>query len=330
MAVFPPGLGNDQQATQATAAMRQSPWYLQWLKSQGITPGPDQQVKLTDNQRAQLMALAVKNGIGFNDTYDMIDENGQIAEEHHKLKKIAIAAALAGLAVTGLGAAGIGPLAGALGGGTAAATGATAGVSAGLPGASATLPAVASAAMPTVAGGGAAALAGFSAPAAASVAAPAATTAVSSWLKPALSIGVPVAGQLISAGMQASASKDAAELQAKAFQDALDFEKAQYADLTKRLDPYIAAGGASSDRMAQLLGLPPRAGTTATAPPTRGPALEAAPASAPNRFGVAAAGGTPTSGATMVTLTAPDGTTKQVPESQAEFFIAKGAKRMAA
>lgn len=160
MAVYPSGLGSDQQATQATAAMRQEPWYLQWLQQQGVTPGADQQVKLNDNQRAQLMDLAMQHGIGFNGKYDMIDENGQIAEEHHKLKKIAIAAAIAGAGLTGLGAAGIGPLAGALGGGASAATatgavgadvaGAAAlpasGVLAGLPGAMTALPAVAGAA----------------------------------------------------------------------------------------------------------------------------------------------------------------------------------------
>lgn len=156
---LPSGLGNAQQATQATAFIRSEPWYLEWLQSHGITPGPDQQVRLDDNQRAELMSLAVQHGIGFNDKYDMIDENGQIAEEHHKLKKVAIAAALAGLAVTGLGAAGIGPLAGALGGATTAATAASpfaasatgGGVLAGLPGAMAALPAIGGAAGTTAA-----------------------------------------------------------------------------------------------------------------------------------------------------------------------------------
>lgn len=122
MATYPSGLGNDQQAMQATAAMRQEPWYQSLLTSWGIDPKGDANgnVRLNDAQRAQVMAQAIQHGIGFNGKYDMVDENGQIAEEHHKLKKAAIAAAIAGLAVTGLGAAGIGPLAGALGGAGAA------------------------------------------------------------------------------------------------------------------------------------------------------------------------------------------------------------------
>lgn len=122
---LPTGIGNDKQALQATAFIRQQPWYQQWLASQGLPPeGPGNGVKLNDSQRAQLMALSLKNGIGLNHKYDSIDENGMIAEEHHKLKKVAIAAAIAGLALTGFGAAGIGPLAGALGGASAAAGGA--------------------------------------------------------------------------------------------------------------------------------------------------------------------------------------------------------------
>jgi len=119
---LPTGIGNDQQASQATAFIRQQPWYREWLTARGIQEGPDQQVKLNAQQRAELMALSLQHGIGLNHKYDMIDENGQIAEEHHKLKKVAIAAAIAGLAVTGLGAAGIGPLAGVLGGASTAAT----------------------------------------------------------------------------------------------------------------------------------------------------------------------------------------------------------------
>jgi hypothetical protein len=79
--------------------------------------------------------------------------------------------------------------------------------------------------------------------------------------------------------------------------------------------------------MAQLLGLPQRPGTTATAPPTRGPALS------PNGFAPPAsptAGPPPPSAApapdALVTLIAPDGSQKQVPQSHAAFYISKGAK----
>lgn len=324
--VLPPGLGNDQQATQATAFIRQQPWYLQWLQAQHITPGAGDQVKLNDTQRAQLMALAVKNGIGFNDKYDMIDENGQIAEEHHKLKKIAIAAALAGLAVTGLGAAGVGPLAGALSasGAAGASTGAAASAGAGAGAGS------------SAAAGLSAGLAGAGAGVGTGAGVAATTAGVSSWLAPALKIGLPVAGQLVGAGLQASAANNAAEIQGKGLQDALDFEKAQYGDLTKRLDPYVQAGGASSDRMAQLLGLPARAGTTATAPPARGPAVGAyVPPDARTALGTPPqTAGTPAPGQAspdaLVMLQAPDGSTKQVPQSAVPFYLSKGAKQVAA
>lgn len=123
---LPAGIGNPAEATQATAWVRQQPWYQDWMKQNGVAEGENQQVKLNDNQRASLMATMLKNGIGLNSKFDSVDENGMIAEEHHKLKKVAIAAAIAGLTLTGFGAAGIGPLAGALGGGAAAAGGGTA------------------------------------------------------------------------------------------------------------------------------------------------------------------------------------------------------------
>jgi hypothetical protein len=81
-------------------------------------------VNLNDSQQQQLYDLALKHGIGLNNKYDQIDENGQISEAHHKLRNTLIAAAIAGAAATGLGAAGIGPLSGMFGAGTSAVTGA--------------------------------------------------------------------------------------------------------------------------------------------------------------------------------------------------------------
>lgn len=119
-ATLPPGIGTDQQALQATAFVREQPWYMDWLAQRGIKQGPNQQVKLTDDQALELNQLIRAHGVGMNTRYDGIDENGMIVEEHHKLKKAAIAAAIGGLALTGFGAAGIGPLAGTLGGASAA------------------------------------------------------------------------------------------------------------------------------------------------------------------------------------------------------------------
>jgi hypothetical protein len=121
--LLPAGIGNEQQATQATAAFRQSPWYQQWLASQGLQGEGDQfgNVKLSDSQREQLMNLARQHGVGMSESYQ-IDENGQISKvPSHTLRNIAIGAGVGGLALTGLGAAGIGPLSGLFGAGGGAA-----------------------------------------------------------------------------------------------------------------------------------------------------------------------------------------------------------------
>jgi hypothetical protein len=131
---LPPGIGNAQQATQATAAMRNSPWYQALVKTWGLDPDRTDEngnlvdqngksVKLSDQQQQQLIAAARDSGIGISNSYN-IDENGQIAKpDSHMLRNIGIAAGIAGLALTGLGAAGIGPLGGLLGGGASAAAG---------------------------------------------------------------------------------------------------------------------------------------------------------------------------------------------------------------
>lgn len=176
---YPAGIGNAQQAMQATAAMRQSPWYAALVRSWGYDPTQTdsngnltdkngKSIKLSDKQQQQMIATARDNGVGISDSYS-IDENGQIAKpDSHMLRNIAIAAGIAGLAVTGLGAAGIGPLAGVFGAGAGGAgavgadlAGAEAlgggGVIAGLPGAMATLPAIGGGVGTAAAAGGTAA-----------------------------------------------------------------------------------------------------------------------------------------------------------------------------
>lgn len=121
-ATLPSGIGNAAQAQQATWFLRNQPWYQAWLKSKGLTPRGDAfgDVTLTDAQQEELLALARQKGIGISDHWE-INQNGQIGEKGMGLgKKILIGAGIGGLALTGLGAAGIGPLAGLLGGGTTA------------------------------------------------------------------------------------------------------------------------------------------------------------------------------------------------------------------
>lgn len=131
---LPPGIGNPQQAMQATAALRQSPWYQQWLQKNGLVdppPGvnggnpitPDgRPAQLTSAQQSDLMSTAQKNGVGISGGSYHIDQNGQIAHnESHILRNVLLGVGMGGLALTGFGAAGMGPLAGMFGAGAGAA-----------------------------------------------------------------------------------------------------------------------------------------------------------------------------------------------------------------
>lgn len=106
-ATLPPGIGNPQQAQQATAFIREQPWYANLLKTWGLQNPPPgvnggnpvnaqgQPAKLSDQQQQQLIATAQQAGVGISDRYS-IDENGQIAEpDSHMLRNLAIGAGLA-------------------------------------------------------------------------------------------------------------------------------------------------------------------------------------------------------------------------------------------
>lgn len=106
----------------------------------------------------------------------------------------------------------------------------------------------------------------------------------------------------LGAKKQADAIKQASAQQADSTQKALDFTKQQYYDLTGRLSPYVQSGQTANNYASALLG--------------NSPYLKAvrgtAPASAPVSVG---AGQTPAAAAAspgaMVTLRAPDGSTRQ-------------------
>lgn len=95
----------------------------------------------------------------------------------------------------------------------------------------------------------------------------------------------------LGAKKQADAIKQASAQQADATQKALDFTKQQYADVTGRLAPYVASGQSANQAASQLLGASPY--------------LAALRPKAQFQ--------TPTGPSTgqLVTLRAPDGTTKQ-------------------
>lgn len=191
--------------------------------------------------------------------------------------------------------------------------------------------------------------------------APAATAGVAGtrpWWQDLIAPGLAAGTGLLGAQIQSTGIREAAEIQAAYLREALAYEKerdkylreteaSRYADVTGRLQPYIATGQTANDRMAALLGLnpaghgytPPPA-SSASIPQNRGPVgwgkraggqmqtpvlpthqtlPEAGPAA---EMGIQAQGQT-------VTLRAPDGTVRTVPADQVEHFRARGAVMVA-
>lgn len=110
-------------------------------------------------------------------------------------------------------------------------------------------------------------------------------------------------GSIMGGKAQADAAKEAARLQSQSAREALDFTKGQYGDLQTRLKPYIESGQTANQTMAALLARSPYAqAVRGQVPALQGP---------------------------LVTLRAPDGSTKQVPQAQAQQFIARGAQQVA-
>jgi hypothetical protein len=127
------------------------------------------------------------------------------------------------------------------------------------------------------------------------------------------------------------------------------FKEKSYAGLESRMAPYVQAGGNSADRQAQLLGLPARQSPTMpgqvnVAPqqpvggvpggmPANGamrPAVQPIRAQEQVMLGGAQAQptGAEAAGEPMVNMMAPDGSTRPVPASQVQHYLAKGAKQV--
>lgn len=128
MTMLPRGIGTDQEVNQANQWKNEQPWYTQQLQQYG----QDQNnVHLSRAQQTELLQTLRQKGVGISDHFD-IDESGNIRPKSGMGKKILIAAAIGGVALTGLGLAGVGPMAGLFGtGATTAATGAGATAAAG-------------------------------------------------------------------------------------------------------------------------------------------------------------------------------------------------------
>lgn len=298
--------------------MRSQPWYQSLIKSFGQNPNS---VKLNDAQKQAVIRAAQANGVVVDEGHNgqEVDDSGNFQAKSHALRNTLIVGGLAAATLLSAGAAGaawgIGP---ALGGTALPAASGVGGLSA----TSLGLPVTAGLGTAGATAAGVASAAGAGAGAAGAGAA--AAKGLPSWLAPVLTGVVPAVGSLVGASIQSNANTDAEKIRAEGVQKALDFEKQQYADLTGRLAPYVAAGTTSTDRMAQLLGLPARPQTTATAPPTRGPAVAnyggpapAAPASAP-------------AAQPLITIQAPNGQTKQVPASEQQHWESVGAKVLGA
>lgn len=256
------GYGKQSEATidQVNIWMRSTPWYQQQMRSWGQDPGHPH---LTKDQSAQILRTAQANGVVVDQGAMEVDDGGNFNPKGHKLRNTLIVAGVAAATIATMGAAGVFSGGGAAAGG---ATGASGTAAAGVAGTGATT-------------GVGASLAG------AAAAAGAHGLSYGELLK----YGLPVAGNLIGGVIQAKAAGAANDAQQKYLEEALAYEKekdlyarttdaARYADsrgdlaesrakeegryagYQGRIAPWIANGTSSNDRMAALLGLPPRAG----------------------------------------------------------------------
>ena len=111
-------MASSPEINQFNEGWRSSPIYQQILQQVGVNPsGP---IQLSDQQRKQVQLLLEQNGVMLPKGSE-IDPAGNANEPNNKLRNTLIGAGIAGAAATGLGAAGIGPMAGAFGGASGAA-----------------------------------------------------------------------------------------------------------------------------------------------------------------------------------------------------------------
>lgn len=138
-------------------------------------------------------------------------------------------------------------------------------------------------------------------------------------------------GSVLAASKVSGASKNAAQINADSTAKALDYTKtkdaqdradtlaadkanyAQYVQSEGQKAPYRAAGQGATQTISHLLGLP----DVTIAPPPPAPAYlsPSTSTSAPQGTG-------------LVTLRAPNGQTKQVPQAQADYYLSKGAQKV--
>lgn len=274
MATTPPTLGygtrGDASIDQVNIWMRSTPWYQSLIRSFGQQPN---NVHLSDDQKQQVVRAAQANGVVVDEGSNgqEVDDSGNFEAKGHGLRNTLIVAGVAAAALATMGAAGV--FGGAAAGSSAAAGGAAA--EGGALASTATVPIVGA-----LAAGGTGLAAGTGAGGAtlAGTAAAAGTAGLS--YADILKYGVPTAGNLIGGLVQANAAGNASDAQQKYLEEALAYQKEQdtynrtrqatldaqdvqrYGDYEGRIAPFIANGTSSNDRMAALLGLPARSGST--------------------------------------------------------------------
>ena len=116
-------------------ALRSSPLYAEFMQTIGVNPG--QPIRLTKQQQESFEKFLAARGVQIPDGMH-IDPAGNLNQKNSLWKNIGVGAAIGGAALTGLGAAGIGPLGGLLGSSTVVpgAVGASGSAASGIPGAS--------------------------------------------------------------------------------------------------------------------------------------------------------------------------------------------------
>jgi hypothetical protein len=361
------GYGNRNSASidQVNQWMRSQPWYTQLFQSWGMTP--DSHAALSDDQKQQIIKAAQANGVVVDEGHNgqTVDDTGNFEAKSNLGRNIAIGAGIAGLALTGLGAAGIGPLSGLLAGGTAAEAGGAslAGVEGGAAGLSdASLAALGGAtAVPATLGGAAAAAAPLAAsatvPAIGALAPGVASGTDAAAAGGALSGAAAGAGggagstlssmaglnptSLAATGIGSAFQYAGAKKQASAATDALNFAKQKQAEQLAAWQPYQAVGqGALANLPAAVRATPGASPTPFAAAPGTVPQGQqtGSPLSQIGQPPPPPTGppppppptGAPTGqpAAPMVTMQAPDGTQQAVPAAQVQYFLSRGARQV--
>lgn len=286
--------------------LRTSPLWATWMAQNGIRT--DRPIKLSKDQRKAFADYLRGNGVAVPKDFN-IDESGNVNQKSRTGRNLKIAAIAGGVALGGLGLAGIGPLSalhGAVAGGAGAAGGAG-GAAAGATGAATGTAAAGTAAGTTAATGVGGALV---------------SKAPSLWSKiagPIMETAIPAAAGVIGTKMQVDAQKRAADMEAQAAQQALDWQKEQFAQRQRQLAPAIGVGNAATVKLGELMGIrTPEGGYGPQTQIDRG----GVPVQQPAQMGTPV---TQQASIDMVPMRAPNNQVKMVPATEVPHYESRGA-----